>query len=208
MPLLRPLRLSVSAVALRAARDSVEPEPVVDADNRAVLSDVGSVHDMLSYDLQAFITESNRIEGLGPAHPREIAAHTALLAELTITIDVLERFVTAVAGAALRSKLGMNVRVGNHLPSPGGRQVVADLEALLSAIRDGRLTPWEAHQRYETLHPFMDGNGRSGRALWLWMMGGISNVPLGFLHTWYYQSLQAQRNPLTHVNITSPLVSP
>ena len=39
----------------------------------------------------------------------------------------------------------------------------------------------------------MDGNGRSGRALWLWQMVNQHNydMRLGFLHLWYYQSLQA-----------------
>ena len=39
----------------------------------------------------------------------------------------------------------------------------------------------------------MDGNGRSGRVLWLYNMGGIERVPLGFLHTFYYQALDASR---------------
>ena len=51
-------------------------------------------------------------------------------------------------------------------------------------------SPFAVHVAYENLHPFMNGNGRSGRALWLWHMGGIEKVPLGFLRTWYYQSLQ------------------
>ena len=50
------------------------------------------------------------------------------------------------------------------------------------------------HHEYETLHPFTDGNGRSGRVLWLWMLGGIKNTPLGFLHHWYYQSLSFDGN--------------
>lgn len=31
------------------------------------------------------------------------------------------------------------------------------------------------------------------RALWLWVMGGIENAPLGFLHTFYYQTLEVQQ---------------
>ena len=49
---------------------------------------------------------------------------------------------------------------------------------------------WALHKHFESLHPFLDGNGRTGRALWLWMMGGIAQVPLGFLHTFYYQTLR------------------
>ena len=49
--------------------------------------------------------------------------------------------------------------------------------------------------RYETLHPFMDGNGRSGRILWAWQMIEHNIAPglsLGFLHAYYYQTLAAR----------------
>ncbi len=59
------------------------------------------------------------------------------------------------------------------------------------------LPPYISHVAYENLHPFTDGNGRSGRALWLWQMmhGTMRQVnmarDLGFLHTFYYQTLNA-----------------
>lgn len=51
------------------------------------------------------------------------------------------------------------------------------------------MSPFTTHLRYESIHPFSDGNGRSGRALWLWQMKG--RAPLGFLHQFYYQTLAA-----------------
>ena len=56
-------------------------------------------------------------------------------------------------------------------------------------------TPFGIHLRYETLHPFMDGNGRSGRILWAWQMLHHDIAPgirLGFLHAFYYQTLAAR----------------
>lgn len=81
---------------------------------------------------------------------------------------------------------GLNVVVGRYRPPLGGPNIRATLQKLLRHPHD----PYLIHQAYEALHPFTDGNGRSGRALWLHMMGGPDAVPLGFLHTWYYQSLR------------------
>lgn len=147
-------------------------------------------------DLRAFVTESNRIEGIvRDPWPDEIEAHVALLALGKLTVADIEAFVSAVQpDAKLRNRVGMNARVGNHLPPLGGRDIEVALMSLLGKIskRQSYPTPFNAHRTYEELHPFTDGNGRSGRAIWLWQMQKVYNysAPLGFLHTWYYQSLE------------------
>jgi hypothetical protein len=141
------------------------------------------------FTLGDFVSESNRIEGIPRVLPYEIAAHEKLLAIKSLVVADVVEFVEAVAHAPIRARDGMDVRVGLHLPPKGGPEIVTALESL---IRKGG-HPYDLHCAYETLHPFMDGNGRSGRALWLRHMGGIEQAPLGFLHHFYYQSLDAYR---------------
>ena len=161
--------------------------------------------------LEAFVRESNAIEGIqrDPTEA-EIAAHAAFLNLEEINIPDLERFVDVVQpGAKLRSRAGMNVRIGLHVPLAGGPKVEEKLQEILDASE----LAWsqaQRHAHYMTLHPFMDGNGRSGRVLWLYDMGGIAGLwrkratsavpeeegekpvpaPMGFLETFYRQTLQ------------------
>ena len=145
--------------------------------------------------LHNFVRESNRIEGIMRApQDHEINAVHEFTGVRLLTIQSFEELVTAIQpGAKLRFKEGMDVRVGNWVPPSGGSEVVTALSRLISDLPE--LTPHEAHCRYLTLHPFMDGNGRSARALWLRMVMATCEYDtlsrVGFLHTFYYQTLAA-----------------
>jgi hypothetical protein len=153
----------------------------------------------MSNALTLFVTESNKIEGIlrEPFHA-EIEAHIALLERDVVQVEDLQAFVGVVQpNAMLRATKGLDVYVGDHVPPPGGPDIVFALTTLLRSANDKKADVFLTHCAYEDLHPFTDGNGRSGRALWLWMMlkrGRINSATdLGFLHVWYYQSLAASR---------------
>lgn len=150
--------------------------------------------------LRRFVRESNRIENIvrEPTR-REMEAHERLLSLDALTMPAVVEFVHDITNGEgpLRSQPGMNVRVGPHVPPPGGSAIVSELEALLDEVNGSRkLSPFDAHVRYETLHPFLDGNGRSGRAIWAWQMLDMGRDPfvLSFLRSWYYDSLQGVRD--------------
>lgn len=67
------------------------------------------------------------------------------------------------------------VAVGRHIPPPANRipDLMKDLEAFLNAnTYPPLLKAGIAHAQFETIHPFLDGNGRIGRLL----------IVLGFVH--------------------------
>lgn len=151
---------------------------------------------MRDMTLEDFVRESNRIEGIEREKgdlqfAREIVATQMFVNLDRPTVHDLENFVILCTGAqchpaVLRRRVGQDVRVGNYHPPPGGPEIEPALKKLLEGMMV--TTPFKTHLAYESLHPFTDGNGRSGRALWLWTMGG--EAPLGFLHEFYYYTLQ------------------
>lgn len=144
----------------------------------------------------SLVKQSNRIEGiLRRPRRKELEELQRFISVADMSIIELIRFVRVYQpDAMLRNRPGVNVYVGKHRPIMGGPQVEEELSLLLDAINQGKLDPWKGHMEYEHLHPFTDGNGRSGRALWVWHMihTGKEKLlarPELFLHTFYYDTL-------------------
>jgi hypothetical protein len=104
------------------------------------------------------VAESNRIEGIDrPPTEAEIKEHERFVELESLSIPELERFLRVYQpNARLRSQPGLNVRVASHVPPKGGEHIVEQLQALVTAVNAKTVDPWDAHVRYETLHPFTD----------------------------------------------------
>lgn len=148
-----------------------------------------------------FIKESNAIEGImRDPTTEEINAMDQFMEAVIIKKEDLIKFVSVYQpDAKFRNKMNVpSVRIGNHVPPMSGPDIEDRLDMILGNML--KHTPFRVHKAYEDLHPFTDGNGRSGRALWLWhckVLYGTDGLKLimdrGFLHSWYYQSLSNGR---------------
>ena len=143
--------------------------------------------------LHEFARESNKIEGI---HSQEadnemFCMLSALLGKGKLTAPYIIKFAKNLDGK-LRDKEGMNVRVGTYFPLKGGSEIRSRLEWILDSHVNTRLNPFTNHCLFEKLHPFTDGNGRTGRAIWLWQMVKQKgyDMELGFLQMFYYQTLE------------------
>lgn len=144
-------------------------------------------------NLIKFVRDSNIIEGIERDPTKaEIKEMERFVERTSISFDDVIKFVSVYEPTAkIRSKKGMDVSVGNYTPPPGDAGMGYGLLSILDDIEPTKASAFDIHNRYESLHPFTDCNGRSGRAIWLWQMTKFyGHIPkLSFLLSYYYQSL-------------------
>lgn len=149
--------------------------------NRAIWINTGA-------PLSAFLCESLAIEGIhrNPT-PEEIEATRTFLCGETSVDAIIDLQSVYAPGMPLRDRVGMDVRVGRSVPMRGNPDMRYHLDHVLNNV-----DPYQVHVAFEVLHPFMDGNGRTGRAVWAASMieSGQDPFALSFLHRFYYQTLE------------------
>lgn len=158
-----------------------------------------------SYDLHNFLVESNAIEGEEWDEIQMEAGEFALsLVNKRVSVkDILKihelhrKPFTNFHGGESPIKFGefrkCNVRVGNYV-APGWRKVPRLMEEYCKDW--DKMDSWEAHCRFESIHPFPDLNGRVGRLLYLSKAieneGYLFSIP--FLQKFYYSTLSHYRS--------------
>lgn len=141
-------------------------------------------------NLTRFMVESNAIEVEAGLNPHDILAARRFLSGPMTPASLLK------CHGLLAKHLGVdwagryrdcNVRVGGYVALPH-EQVPALMRAFFRDLPG--LDSFEAHCRFEKIHPFRDLNGRTGRLIWLHraLDEGYA-FQRSFLHQFYYATL-------------------
>lgn len=147
--------------------------------------------------LYGFLKESLEIESIfREPTPEELVATWEFiqLEEVKVT-DLCYLVHVYQSDAVLRDNPTKNVWIGGRQAPVGGLNLVSKVGQLVWDYTSGNnrhldLDPWLAHSEYEYLHPFTDGNGRSGRAFWANLMYHYGyKFQYKFLQMFYYQTL-------------------
>lgn len=140
-----------------------------------------------------FMRESNHIEGEDGLNPHDLEAVRFALKRIKTITDILElhRILTQHLNVSWSGKFRqIDIYIGQK-EMPKYYHVNELMAQFVKQIKT--FDSWEAHNRFEAIHPFEDFNGRTGRLIWLSKAVNEGyKFDLPFLHKYYYQTLSRQ----------------
>lgn len=136
-------------------------------------------------EMAAYIRNSNLIENIDDPKEdrRSFRAWNWLVDRPGISMLVLmelhDRITRRQLPKADRGRFRkVGVRVGDHIPPPPEIAKAQATDWLWDLMEQWKtLDPKEMHIRFETIHPFVDGNGRVGRMLMWWHETRLARTP-------------------------------
>jgi len=147
---------------------------------------------------------SDAIEGINSGYPLTYATNNPYIYSHLAGIEAakkgagsvsdVRRIHAAMGADALETGAPGVLRSGVEARSAGGTQYVQSAsvpEAISWWAKHGWSDPFEAHTVYELIHPFADGNGRSGRIILAAMMGFNYDAVNGMIGGGYFGSLDS-----------------
>lgn len=152
----------------------------------------------MDFDLKKYVHESNLIEEIDDEEfdHQSILAWDYLKQQKTLshtTICTVQKTITKLQKDLARQERGFyrdqtmqNVWIGGR-PAANYSMVRPLMENFLLDYKDGAKDPLIAHLRFEKVHPFVDGNGRTGRMLMWWMEIKNGQKPTLFLNSEKYE---------------------
>lgn len=166
-------------------------------------------------DMREYLRENNLIEGIDDYEQdkQAMVAWRWLAEQRSMNTTVIKRVHKLLTykqrdlGAEYKGVFRpIQVYIGNHVPPPP-IQVQKEMTRWVHEFMG--LEPKESHIRFETIHPFVDGNGRTGRMLMWWHERKLGREPTLLKaderHE-YYKWFKGRGQPYEQTDLVSKLL--
>lgn len=157
------------------------------------------------FDIEKYITESNAIEGI--FDEAEVAQSLKAWHFLQEQTEISHAVICQIQRIITQNQDNLNDKQRGYYRSHSGTEVTvggrhAPAAIMVDDLMRGwleemaQMSPLIAHIRFESIHPFTDGNGRTGRMIYWWHCIQVGKVPFlyeGKKRDIYYKLFDQER---------------